>query len=409
MSTTNSLVNRFLLSTLPKPDIIREPDHEALFEEALTLFKDQDEAYAYFLAGDPAVNVIMTGAYREATFRHYCNAIAASRHLALASGADLDHIGASGYAQVQRLLISAADASTNPPTEAVYEDDEAYRLRIQLAISSVAKAGTEEGYRFHALSADPRVRDVAVYSPDFMDGNNFGGRVNVAVLSNEPTLIPSLDLLDKVRRRLTQSNVKMLTDIVGVETAVPVDFTVTARVSLYPTTPVEVFTGLTEQLTTAFAKEQRLGWDITKSWLTRQLHVDGVYDVQVTTPAASFKVTPIQFPRLTEVNLVFGGFAVTEDFDIAEMDDRRVYQRVYDYYIDYCIRVKRTPEQIAADLAKYDRDGIVQPTTLGLARFLGIQPLTDHTTGEVLPEDELAFLIHRVISKYYAAGTRSLS
>jgi phage-related baseplate assembly protein len=101
--------------------------------------------------------------------------------LAYAAGSDLDQIGANS--SVPRLVITPPDDTTFPPTPAVMESDTDYRLRIQQAPEGLSTAGSTGAYQFHGRSADGRVADISVISPE-------PACVTVSVLSRENTAWP---------------------------------------------------------------------------------------------------------------------------------------------------------------------------------------------------------------------------
>jgi len=96
--------------------------------------------------------------------------------LAYSAGADLDQLGANSG--VERLVITPVDETTLPPTPAVMESDTDYRLRIQQAPEGLTTAGSTGAYQFHGRSADGRVADISVISPE-------PACVTVSVLSRE--------------------------------------------------------------------------------------------------------------------------------------------------------------------------------------------------------------------------------
>lgn len=380
----NSIFDLVSLGTLPPPEIIAEPEFEEIFRELVTQFQALLPAYELLLESDPIVKVLQAMAYREMIYRGLLNRAARNNLLAFAEGANLDHLGA--FYNVARL--------TYPYTES----DNAFRFRIQQRIIAFANAGGAAHYRFWALSADARVKDVAVYSPDHPNGYNMGGQVVVSVLSREGNLVPTDALMGIVRAIVTRDDVKVLSDIVSVEPAIPVPINVRAQIVLSPRTPYAVFEGLEARLRSEFARGQGLGWDVSQSWLYDVLHEPGVARVKLLDPVADIVVPPNEFPTLGTVEISFNGFSDTETFRVAEQERRRMFRQVYEYYIDYAKSAFRTAAQIKADLAEKDVTGIVQPTVRGLADYLAIDNRLDDK-GEYLPEDELCFLIHRKLER----------
>jgi len=391
-------------STIPAPTVLEEPDLAVIETRDIEFFKELDPTYAYFLKSDPVTKVLRHGSWRELILRLYINKVARSRLIAFAAEGDLEHLALSEG--VTRVLVDSGDPDSEPPIPAVYEPDDRLRDRLFATIAGRNGAGSEAYYRAIALKADARVRDVNIYSPDFPDGYNMGGRVSVAVLSYESTGVPSIDLLEKVNFALQQPNVKVVSDLIQAEAARPVLVTIQATIILKQTTPIDVFNQLSAIITDAFDNQLALGQDITLGWIIKTLAIDGVHDVIIKAPLASIKVSPFQFPSLHNLVLTFGGFDKVDDYRLSDAEKTSIYDRVYRYYYDSCVRYKRSAFDIAADLNKEAREGIIQPTTVGFATWLGIGNLiVNQTTNVVLPEDEIAFLIFEVLQPAYNAIT----
>lgn len=186
------------LDSLPVPTLLAERDPQVLFDELLAKFKEYAAEYAYFLMSDPVVKEIQTFAYAEFMFRAFVNEMARQGLIAYATGAWLDHIGARE--QVFRMVIEPGDTEVVPPKLPLYEPDERFRTRIMAKIAGRSSAGPADHYRYHAMSADVRVLDAYAYSPDFANGFNMGGRVNIALLSSESGNVASIDLIDTDRK-----------------------------------------------------------------------------------------------------------------------------------------------------------------------------------------------------------------
>lgn len=400
--TEIGLRSSFDLSILPPPQLIEEPTFEAIFDEMLEIFKKQEPEYTYFLASDPVVKLIQAIAYRELVWRATTNDRARASLLAFAVEGDLDHLGS--FYGVTRQRVQEADATANPPVPEVWETDTRFRERIQLRLASWSSAGPAEHYRFFALTADPRVKDAAVYSPDFPNFLNTGGRVNVAVLSTEEGGNASFDVIRKVRERVTADDVRVVSDILTVESAIIQHVNVEAKVYLSRNAPFSVFENLAKKFREKFDRASGLGWDVTRNWLHSALRDTGVHDVEFGEPTESRRIAPNEFPFLDRLELTFAGFDHEDDFDVDELELQRLTGKMNDFYIRFATANRRTWEEIQEDLDKNDKAGVIQPTLEGLVKFLGIgQFLTDG--GENRPADELAFAIHHVISKNYASDS----
>lgn len=389
------------LASLPKPDIVESPLYSEIKKELVTLFIGLVPGYKLLLESDPVAKVIEAWAYRELVLRERINQAAYANLLAKAGGGDLDQLGA--FYGVARMLITAANNSVYPAIPATYETDSVYRYRIQTRIMGWANAGGIDHYKYWALSSSPQVKDVAVYSPIHDNGYNMGGRVIVTVLSTEGTGVPTQDLIDIVSDVVKGPSVKVVSDIVDVEPAVIRPMNITANIRLLPRTPKSVFDGLATSLRSAFTANQTLGWDVTQSWLIAQLQVAGVHSVSLTSPALDFVIPPNEFPSIDNLNLIFSGYSDTEQENIDALEEARLRRLMYDTYIEYAVANKRPASGIAQDLEFTEREGIIQPTTLGLAQHLGIDNFYAEDRQTLLTELEIATLIYNVISPRYVS------
>lgn len=135
------------LSQLPAPIVVEVLDYEDILAERkatlISLYpEEQREAVARTLAleSEPIVKLLQENAYREVILRQRVNDAAKAVMLAHATGEDLDQLGANF--NTPRLVIAPADESTIPPTPAVMEADEDYRLRLQDAFEGMSTAGS---------------------------------------------------------------------------------------------------------------------------------------------------------------------------------------------------------------------------------------------------------------------------
>jgi phage-related baseplate assembly protein len=271
------------LAGLPSPQVLETLRFETVFDALLRDFQVRYPQYSALLASDPAIKLIEVAAYRELLLRARINEAARANLLAFALGHDLEHLGA--FYGVTRLP---------------QEQDEPLRRRIRARIMGFANAGGAAHYRYWALSASPEVADVAVDSPG-------PGRVRISVLPiGHSDTVPEA-LLDTVRATVLRDDVRVLTDTVEVVPVSLVPVTVTAKIWLYPDTPMAVFDSLAHRLTQALTKEAVLGWDLTRSWLIGQLQQAGVHKVELAEPATDLRIHSTQAVRLTDVQLTFAG------------------------------------------------------------------------------------------------------
>ena len=271
------------LASLPTPAVIEPLSFETIFTELQTEFQSRYPDYSALLASDPAVKLMEVAAYREVLLRNRINAAAKASLLAFATSSDLDHLAA--FYGVTRLMD---------------ESDEGLRVRTRQRIIGFANAGGAAHYRYWALSASPEVADVEVDSPE-------PGRVRISVLAKgEADTVPDT-VLDAVRAVVLRDDIRVLTDTVEVVPAELIPVTVTARVWLYPDTPMVAFDAIGARFKEALAAQSGLGWDLTPSWVIGELQRPGVHKVELMSPTVDIRANANQAVRLIHLNLEFAG------------------------------------------------------------------------------------------------------
>lgn len=287
------------LSRLPAPDVVETLDFEAIFSAMLADLQARDPGFAALLESDPAYKILQVCAYRELLLRQRVNEAARAVMLAYAAGADLDQIGAN-YG-VPRLLIAAGDPDAIPPVPDTWEDDDAYRYRIQLSMAAYSVAGPQDAYLFHALSADGRVAHARADSPG-------PGEVVVTILARAGDGAASPDLLAAVDARLSARTVRPLTDQVTVRSATIVPFSIAATLVFYEGPDSAVPMAAAEaDLNAYLASVRKIGHDVTRSGIFAALHQPGVQRVTLTTPTADIAIDEFSAAYCTGITLTHGG------------------------------------------------------------------------------------------------------
>ncbi|MGP2842350.1 baseplate assembly protein [Serratia nematodiphila] len=293
------------LSQLPAPNVVEPLDYETLFAERkatlISLYPaDQQEAVARPLAleSEPIVKLLQENAYREVLLRQRVNDAAKAVMLAHATGEDLDQLGANF--NTPRLVIAPADEGAIPPTPAVMEADEDYRLRLQDAFEGMSTAGSAGSYRFHARSADGRVADVTAISPS-------PANVIVTVLSRDGDGSASAELLQVVSAALNDEDVRPVADRVIVQSAKIAPYVIEAVLYLYPGPEVApILTAAKQRLHNYVLTMRRLGRSIRRSGIIAALTVEGVERVEVAQPATDIVLDKTQAGYCTGVNITPG-------------------------------------------------------------------------------------------------------
>jgi phage-related baseplate assembly protein len=306
MTTQTSPID---LSLLPAPDVIEPLDFEQILAERkaymVSLWPESEQegiAALLELESEPLNKLAQESAYRELILRQRINDSARGVMLAFARGSDLDHLGARDG--VTRLLVDPGDSSAIPPRLPVYESDERFRQRIQLALEGFSTAGPVGAYTFHALAASAKVKDVSIDS-------HTAGIVTVTLLGTDGDGTPDAGLLDTVAAALNDEDVRPLCDTVEVQAAQVVPYQVEASLRYYSGPDQALVKAAAEAAVAAYvAEHHRLGHDITRSGLFAALHRPGVQNVILTAPAEDLVITSAQAAYCTGVTVSSGGLDV---------------------------------------------------------------------------------------------------
>ena len=281
------------LSLLPAPTVVETLDYEALLAERkatlISLYPEAErEAISRTLAleSEPIVKLLQENAYREVILRQRINDAAKAVMLAYATGTDLDQFGANF--NTPRLVISPADKTTIPPTPALMESDDDYRLRLQDAFEGMSTAGSAGSYRFHARSADGRVADVTAISPS-------PACVTVTVLSRDGDGTASPELLQVVSVALNDEDVRPVADRVTVQSAKITRYGIESTLFLFPGPEVApILAEAKQRLNNYVLTMRRLGRSIRRSGINAALTVEGVERVEIAQPAADIVLDKTQ-------------------------------------------------------------------------------------------------------------------
>lgn len=289
------------LSKLPSPDVIESLNFETILQFIKDDFTERapEHAGVLDLESDPLVKLMESAAYVVLTLRQRVNDASRAVMLAYAGGADLDNLAA--LFAVERLVMKPGDLDAIPPVPPTYEDDVRLRRRVQLSLEGHSTAGPVGSYLFWGLSADPRVKDIDVASPN-------PGEVLITVLSIEGNGISDQGLLDTVDAALNHEDVRPLTDQVTVQSATVIDYQVQAELTFYAGPDTEIVRQAAQQAVIDYVAEHHaLGHDITLSGLYAALHQPGVQNVIITSPASDITVQPHQAAHCSSLSVTTGG------------------------------------------------------------------------------------------------------
>ncbi|WP_264686019.1 baseplate assembly protein [Wolbachia endosymbiont (group B) of Pyrgus malvae] len=244
---------------MEQPNIIEPLNFEEILSRMREELVKRDASFTALVESDPAIKILEVAAWRELLLRQRINEAVKGNLLKFAIGEDLDNLAEFYGVERQK-----------------EEDDERFRKRIKAKIVGSSTCGSKEHYRYHALSADSRVKDALVES-------TIPGKVQISILSTQlsTTGIVSEELLEIVRKQVTRDDIRVLTDTVTVIGCNITEIDIHSRMSISPIISKEE---IKKQFIEKFEASRRLGWNVTKSWIIANLFVDGVENVELIEP-----------------------------------------------------------------------------------------------------------------------------
>lgn len=273
------------LSRLEPPAIIEPLDFEAIRSELIADLQARDDGYATIVESDPAVKVLEVAAYRLMSERARINDAARQLLTAFATGSDLDHIGVTYYG-TDRLPD---------------ESDADYLRRLRLAYDRYSTAGSAGGYIYHALSADPNIRDARAIV-------RAAGEVLIPILVSYGDGTPSGETLTAVEDALGAEDVRPLNDTVVVSAADIIQFEVNAVLTLRPgPSPDVVVQSAVAAVQGYVDTHHALGADIVRGALEAALYVEGVERATLTSPSDDIPRDAAQAAYCTGITVDING------------------------------------------------------------------------------------------------------
>lgn len=292
------------LSKFEKPTLIQQLDVEQIVDAML------DDYQKYFgdnglaevrIQGDPANRVLLVAAYREKLMREEFQEASWQTMLPFATGKNLDIIGAR-YGVVRQML-DPGDPTATPPIAPVMEEDDIFRLRIQLAPEAMTTAGSTASYRFNAISTgeEPATIDIDQPEPGVVvltyrfDPNGYAAKIkSVEVVSPDPGVVDviilgwdgngvvSNEIKAAVEKHICGLYVRPFTDNTHVKKATIVNYKITATVHLFDGPDASLIeTEARKRLDAYVAERHRLGAEVTTSGIKKALQVEGVNKVLI--------------------------------------------------------------------------------------------------------------------------------
>ncbi|WP_341819668.1 baseplate J/gp47 family protein [Wolbachia endosymbiont (group A) of Brachyopa scutellaris] len=179
---------------MQQPNIIEPLNFEEIFSRMKEELVRRDETFSALVESDPAMKILEVAAWRELLLRERINEAVKSNLFKFAIGEDLDNLAEFYGVERQK-----------------EEEDERFGKRVKAKIVGWSTGGSKEHYRYHALSADSRVKDALVESP-------IPGKVQISILSTQlsTTGMALEELLEIVKKQVTRDDIRVLTDTVTV-------------------------------------------------------------------------------------------------------------------------------------------------------------------------------------------------
>ena len=184
------------------------------------------------------------------------------------------------------------------------ETDEELRERIKLAPGQFSVAGPENAYKFFAKSAHPLIVDVGILGPpDVPDGEV---HIFPLLLNGEA---PSMEIIDAVYAACNNEKTRPLTDTVVVEAPTKIDYDIEVNLVLLTTAVQDDVLVVINANLDAYveSRKTKLGLDVVVSKIKALCMVDGVYDVEVVSPAGNVVAEKNEFTEQTTRTLIVTG------------------------------------------------------------------------------------------------------
>lgn len=313
-------------SGLSAPALIEELDFETVYAERkaafLALYSDAtvkaEMSKTLERESDPVVKLLQESAYREVLFRQQRNDDVKVLLVLYSSGSNLDQLVVDRG--LKRLIITPADNTVVPPVDAVYESDQDLKERYLLAMDGLSVAGPVSSYQFYAESADGRVGDVSVVSPQVdldnlvlenltkaqlieLIGNLF--YLDIYILQNDSESgVATQELINIVQLALDDETVRPCCDKAVVKSVTVVSYSIAATIYAKQTAQAAAVLEIAQQnLQNYVAEQKRIGRSIRRSAIYAVLHVDGIEHVNITSPNADIVIDATQAGHCTNIDI----------------------------------------------------------------------------------------------------------
>lgn len=281
------------LAGLPPAQVIEELNWQAIVDRKVGRFNELWNAEratnptlppvdTLHLPSDPGRKHIELAAYDEVALRARINDAGRSNLLFYSEGGDTDQLVI--FYDVIRMVSEAT---------------EALKSRTILAIAGRSTGGPKERYEAIARAADVRVRHAHAYRI---------GRdptVHVAIWSTDNDGLADAALLAKVRAALENTAHGVINDVFNVRAAVFTAVDVTLDVWLLPDAMDSILDVIPAAVTSAWAAETSMGFDLVAEWVQARAMIAGVQRTVMT--SSGVVAAPYEAVAIASVTPVFRG------------------------------------------------------------------------------------------------------
>jgi phage-related baseplate assembly protein len=183
------------------------------------------------------------------------------------------------------------------------ETDTAYRERLSLSAARFGCGGSAKAYRYWALSASSLVADAMA------DRGAERGDIIVYIVAKDGE--PSSELLEIVRDKLNQNDIKLIGDQIEAKAARQCHYSIRAEVTVFNTHEAEIILDKVRALASEYALSHsaKLGADVTPTQVLLALGPlrDGIYDINLIEPREIIEVGPAEWAACDEIDIRLAG------------------------------------------------------------------------------------------------------
>lgn len=292
----NFQANQYITG-LPEPTIYKSIDFEKILEEIIADFvKRKPEYKEVVLESDPIKKVFEAWAYDRVIRNNEYNEDLKQTLLKYATGDNLDAIAANVL--IYRRLIQPEDNSTNPPTPAIWEDDESLRYRAQTADRQEQTAGPKSAYERLALEADVNVKESTVLLPTPKPGE-----VHVVVRSKDNNGQADQTLLNNVKKYLSAEDKRPLNDIVIVRKATLVKVDLDLIATYYTGYNKEEVSRNVKKALFDLNEKMTFGDSLTYNLIHATSRIAGIQNIEIVSPKGDVDIEQHAYIMINSVKI----------------------------------------------------------------------------------------------------------